>query len=263
MPPILTPETAEALATSLDVRPELLQYPVPIETGWCIHCFRVAVREWDETEWVRPFKVNCIRNTVTSKRCQRCFRASDKCELIYEGIRGHGFELHALLEWVREFWINEGSGIGETDDAGLVHDMEVVRAVAKAVRDLCSGLDCLIKSHGAAQNLVRKRGPSAPENASYIEHCLSERQFLELPPPLNPRSDGTPHPKRVQFEHSSRQHLRLSPHADFGLAWYHIVLRFKHTIEELIRDEFDHSDPNIVTWYNTMLVTFPLTIPVL
>lgn len=82
MPPILTPETAEALATSLDVRPELLQYPVPIETGWCIHCFRVAVREWDETEWVRPFKVNCIRNTVTSKRCQRCFRASDKCELV-------------------------------------------------------------------------------------------------------------------------------------------------------------------------------------
>jgi hypothetical protein len=80
---------------------------------------------------------------------------------LYEGIRGHGFELHALLEWVLEFWVNENSEIGQTDDAALVHGIEIVRTVAVAVRALCSALDCLIKSHGKAHNLVGKRGGDA------------------------------------------------------------------------------------------------------
>jgi hypothetical protein len=41
------------------------------------------------------------------------------------------------------------------------------------------------------------------------------------------------------------------------------VRSFKETIEGLIRDEFDHSDANIVAWYTSMLATFPLTISLL
>jgi hypothetical protein len=60
-----------------------------------------------------------------------------------------------------EIWINEESEFGQTDDASLVHDIEIVRAAAVAVRDLCAGLDRLIKSHGNAHNLVDERGGSA------------------------------------------------------------------------------------------------------
>lgn len=35
---------------------------------------------WNETEWVRPFKVNCIPDAITSRRCQRCRHTHDKCE---------------------------------------------------------------------------------------------------------------------------------------------------------------------------------------
>lgn len=60
-----------------------------------------------------------------------------------------------------EFWINEESEFGETDDASLVHDIEIVHAAAVAVRDLCAGLDCLIKSHGNAHDLAGERGGGA------------------------------------------------------------------------------------------------------
>ncbi|KAJ6189582.1 hypothetical protein N7519_004490 [Penicillium mononematosum] len=259
-----TDNTPNTPAASHGVHAKLLEYTHPAETGWCIQCFRVAVRDWDENEWDRPLKINCIRD-ADSKRCQRCCHAHDKCELLYKGIRGHGFELHALLEWVMEFWINEESEFGQTDDASLVHDIEIVHAAAVAVRDLCAGLDRLIKSHGSAHNLVGERDGSAADEAkaSYAQYCSYRRRFLQVPPPLGPRSDGTPHPKRIQFEHCARQHLRLDIHSDFGLPWYMSVLSFKETIEGLIRDECDHSDANIVAWYTTMLATFPLTISLL
>ncbi|CAG7964187.1 unnamed protein product [Penicillium nalgiovense] len=155
-----TGNTPNTPATNHGVHAELLEYADPAETGWCIHCFKITVRDWNENEWVRPFKINCVRDAA-SKRCQRCCHAHDKCELLYEGIRGHGFELHALLEWVMEFWINEESEFGETDDASLVHDIEIVHAAAVAVRDLCAGLDCLIKSHGNAHDLAGERGGGA------------------------------------------------------------------------------------------------------
>jgi hypothetical protein len=78
---------------------------------------------------------------------------------LYEGIRGHGFELHALLEWASEFWINEESGFGAAEDVGLIHDLDSIRAAAVAVRQLCSAFDCLVKSHARAHALGgKKRG---------------------------------------------------------------------------------------------------------
>ncbi|KAJ5597561.1 hypothetical protein N7537_007645 [Penicillium hordei] len=261
MPPDPTTNPAGTPGASPDIERELPVRSVPVETSWCIHCFRTAAHNWNETGWVQPFKVNCIRDAITSNRCQRCRHARDKCELLYEGIRGHGFELHALLEWVLEFWVNENSGIGQTDDAALVHGIEIVRTVAVAVRALCSALDCLIKSHGKAHNLVGKRGGDAANKASYAQYCSSGRHFLQIPPPLDPHGDGTPHPKCVKFEHCSRQNLRLATNSDTGLPWYLSILSFKRTIEDLIRNEYDHSDTNTVTWYTAMLATFPLTIP--
>ncbi|KAJ5415960.1 hypothetical protein N7465_004655 [Penicillium sp. CMV-2018d] len=57
--------------------------------------------------------------------------------------------------------------------------------------------------------------------------------------------------------------IRLDAHSDIGLSWYLSILSFKQTIEELNRDEYDPSNTsntNAVTWYTTMLATFPLTI---
>ncbi|OQD65253.1 hypothetical protein PENPOL_c006G04985 [Penicillium polonicum] len=39
-------------------------------------------------------------------------------------IRGHGFEPHALLDWVVELWINEQSKLGQPDDARLLNDLQ-------------------------------------------------------------------------------------------------------------------------------------------
>ncbi|KAJ5268314.1 hypothetical protein N7524_005773 [Penicillium chrysogenum] len=155
-----TDNTSNTPAASHGVHAKLLEYTNPAETGWCIHCFRVAVRDWDEDEWAQPLKINCIRD-ADSKRCQRCCHAHDKCELLYGGIRGHGFELHALLEWVMELWINEEPEFGQTDDTSLVHDIENVHAAAVVVRDFCAGLGRLIKSYGSAHNLVGELSGSA------------------------------------------------------------------------------------------------------
>ncbi|KAJ5043527.1 hypothetical protein EN45_101330 [Penicillium chrysogenum] len=97
----------------------------------------------------------------------------------YQGPR---FELHALLEWVMEFWINEESEFGQTDDASLVHDIEKVHAAAVAVRDLSAGVDRLIKFHGSAHNLVGELGGSAADKvkASYAQYCSSRRGFLQF-----------------------------------------------------------------------------------
>ncbi|OQE01966.1 hypothetical protein PENSOL_c003G02217 [Penicillium solitum] len=164
--------------------------------------------------------------------------------------------MHALLEWVWEFWVNEKSGIGQTDDTVLIYDIEIVRTVTVAVRALCSALDCLIKSPGRAHTLVGKRF----ENAMSLSHLLLSsytRHFLKVPPLLDPPSDGTPHPKRVKFEYCSGENLRLAANSDSGLPWYLSILSFKQTIEELIRNEYDYSDTNTVIWYTAMLATFP------
>lgn len=81
---------------------------------------------------------------------------------------GATVELHALLEWVWGFWVNEKSGIGQTDDTVLIHDIEIVRIVTVAVRALCSALNCLINSHGRAHTLVGKRF----ENAMSLSHLF-------------------------------------------------------------------------------------------
>ncbi|CDM36978.1 unnamed protein product [Penicillium roqueforti FM164] len=257
----MLPKTPAETLASLGFDPQLLEYPFPAETGWCIHCFRVSLRAWDETKWGQPFKVNCIRDPVTSKRCQRCCHARHRCELPYEGIRGHGFELQALLEWVQEIWINEESGIGKGEDVGLVHDIEIVNAVAGAVRDLCSALDCLIKSHGKAHSLAGRHGGDAADMAAYTQYCTHQHASFQAPSSLGLRSDGTPHPKLVQFEHAARQYLRLE--TQFALPWYIEVLALKQTIEALIREKYDHSDPNIARWYKDMMAAFPLAIPLL
>ncbi|KAJ5961735.1 hypothetical protein N7501_006676 [Penicillium viridicatum] len=118
--------------------------------------------------------------------------------------------------------------------------------------------------HGKAHTLIGKHGGSTADKASYTQYCASEHRVLQTPPPLDPRSDDTPDLKCVQFEHCSRQYLRLDAHSDIGLSWYLSILSFKQPIEELIRDESDPSDPsdtNAVTWHTTMLATFSLTIP--
>lgn len=132
-----------------------------------------------ERDWMGlTLQGELLRDAITSKRCQRCRHVHDKCEPVsilisnallqlYEGIPGHRFELHALLKWVLGFWVNEKSGIGQTDDAALIHGIEIVRTVAVAVRAICSALDCLIKSHGRAHTLVDKRGGNAV-SLSYI-----------------------------------------------------------------------------------------------
>lgn len=60
------------------------------------------------------------------------------------------------------------SGIGQTDDAALIHGIEIVRTVAAAVRALCFALDCLIKSHSKAHTSVGRRF----ENAMSLSHSL-------------------------------------------------------------------------------------------
>ncbi|KGO64154.1 hypothetical protein PITC_087400 [Penicillium italicum] len=158
--------------------------PVPAERNWCIHYLRTSLWDWDAAEWTQPFKMNCIRDAVTPESCQRFNHIHKQCEPVstlipegfsfvqacvilawnaflqlYEGIQSHCFESHALLEWVLMFWINEKS-FGQTDDAGLLHEMEKFWIVAIAVQDLCFAFDGLINAHGKAQTLVGKHGGS-------------------------------------------------------------------------------------------------------
>ncbi|KAJ6162922.1 hypothetical protein N7497_002901, partial [Penicillium chrysogenum] len=174
---------------------------------------------------------------------------------------GHGFELHALLEWVMELWINEEPEFGQTDDTSLVHDIENVHAAAVAVRDFCAGLGRLIKSYGSAHNLVGELSGSAADKvkALYAQYYSSRRGFLQF------RLRLVPVALVLRTLSASNSSIMLANTVVLIsiLTLYISVRSFKEIIEELIRDKFDHSDANIVAWYTTMLATFPFTIPLL
>ncbi|OQE08804.1 hypothetical protein PENVUL_c008G05928 [Penicillium vulpinum] len=208
-----TTAAIKRLAGSQGSHQKLKKHPVVAETGWCISCFRVALREWNEAAWKQPLKVNCVWDAVMSKLCQRCCPVRSKCQM----------------------------------------------AAAVAVLDLCAAFDSVVKSHAETHALnARKLGL---DKSAYIQYCATERSLMQKPAPLGARPDGTLHPKSAQFAHRALENLRLDPNSDVSLPWYLSVLSFRQTILDMIKDEFDHCEPAIATWYASMLETFPVPTP--
>ncbi|KAJ5971986.1 uncharacterized protein N7479_001904, partial [Penicillium vulpinum] len=235
-----TTAAIKRLAGSQGSHQKLKKHPVVAETGWCISCFRVALREWNEAAWKQPLKVNCVWDAVMSKLCQRCCPVRSKCQMV-------------------RFWVNEEYGSGATEIVEFLHDTDTIQAAAVAVLDLCAAFDSVVKSHAETHALnARKLGL---DKSAYIQYCATERSLMQKPAPLGARPDGTLHPKSAQFAHRALENLRLDPNSDVSLPWYLSVLSFRQTILDMIKDEFDHCEPAIATWYASMLETFPVPTP--
>ncbi|OQE35447.1 hypothetical protein PENCOP_c013G07460 [Penicillium coprophilum] len=78
--------------------------PIYLATLWCLQSFRISFRDWDNA---LSFKPRCWVDTVASQMCARCSETKSKCESVYRGIRGHVFELMALLEFAKQYWLND------------------------------------------------------------------------------------------------------------------------------------------------------------
>ncbi|KAK4865146.1 hypothetical protein LT330_001769 [Penicillium expansum] len=51
----------------------------------------------------------------------------------------------------------------------------------------------------------------------------------------------------LRTKSASNSNIRLNTNSDIGLSWYLSVLSCKKTIEEFIRDEYDHIEAYIAT----------------
>ncbi|KAJ5206216.1 hypothetical protein N7491_003163 [Penicillium cf. griseofulvum] len=168
---------------------------------------------------------------------------------LYEGVRDHGFELHALLERASEFWINEESGFGAAEDVRLIRDIDNIHAAAVAVlfclrllgevpcyssglkwQEAWSRVSLLIWSFPCA--IVSTANPMDLAGQLFLHSIL----LMQRPAPLNSRPGGTSYPKIAQFAHRALENLRLDVNSNDGLPWYASVLSFRQTIQDLVKD---------------------------
>ncbi|KAJ5780088.1 hypothetical protein N7457_005248 [Penicillium paradoxum] len=215
---------------------KLFDTPQHSGSAWCIHCFRVSLRDWDGVDsWDQPFKVECYRDAHMSRRCARCNTARGKCELLYEGIRGHGYEFHAAVAWVLRFWENDEGTFGMTETAALHLDPEDIQKIAVAIRDLGAGLDSLIKAH-ASEHGITKRSASAQSKKEYQQYCASRTRLMAVPTSLPALSGSASHPLSVIFAQKATTYLRQDIHTDYGLPWYVSLMAFRNSILSMAPD---------------------------
>ncbi|KGO63553.1 hypothetical protein PITC_049350 [Penicillium italicum] len=217
---------ADDESPSQESRHKLLAKPLHLKTLWCLQCFRTSLRDWNTDE---PFEANCWIDTAASKLCRRCNATHGKCESIHRGIRGHVFELMALLEFAKTYWSNDCGGFGKGDDRDFIWDDGVVHDISDAVRDLCVAFDNLVKAHGKTHMLTGKASENA--KAAYSAWC-------------NAREHGTRssarsrhlHAPRLSDKYASRatEHLRLRLGEESYIHWAAAICAFYDAVNAAV-----------------------------
>ncbi|KAJ5958100.1 uncharacterized protein N7479_005250 [Penicillium vulpinum] len=224
MPPKTTSYDPDAESSDPETPRSLLLKPLHLVTPWCLQCFCTSLRNWD---YGLPFEPDCWSDTVVSKLCSRCSSTHGKRDSIYRGIRGHVFELMALLEFVKQYWVNNHDGFGKPDIADFVWLEPFIRSIPTAVHDLCLAFDNLAEAHGKAHLLIGTNGAKA----AYSAWC-NAREHAIYPHRLIPENL---HQKYALY---ATEHLRLRLGEETQIHWAAALYAFHDTVEETIRNHY-------------------------
>ncbi|KGO40431.1 hypothetical protein PEX1_031840 [Penicillium expansum] len=206
-----------------------------LTTLWCLQCFRYRVRNWDRGQ---PFDVVCTISTVSPQMCTSCKDAKDQCDWIPQGIRGHVFELMALIQFLEEYW-------GDNYD--------VYEGLRTVVCDLCAAFDHLVETHRKAHMLTGNVSEKA--KAGYSAWCNAREHTIR------PSTQYTKAPHH-KYAVRATEHLRLRMGEEASISWAAAICAFKTSVKEIIREFTRDLEPMLTSAYiNCAMEQFPLEIP--
>ncbi|KAJ6185392.1 hypothetical protein N7519_006693 [Penicillium mononematosum] len=188
-------------------RPKLSKAHINMATLWCLQCFRYAVRQLDDEPPV--FDVPCRINIACPQSCVIC---AVEGKNIPQGIRGHVFELMALIKFVEKYW---------TDDIeymdGDKSREKALAELATTVNDLCTAFDDLVETHRKDHMLTGNVSDEA--KAGYFAWCKA-RQHMVRP--------NTQYIKGLHFQYARRatEHLRLRMGEEASISWAAAICAF-------------------------------------
>ncbi|KAJ5365905.1 hypothetical protein N7517_008791 [Penicillium concentricum] len=211
-----------AESSTLQTRRRVPTLPFYLTTLWCLQCFRTSIHNWDAS---LPFQPRCCIDTVASNMCGRCIAANVTCESVYRGIRGHVFELMALIEFSKQYWRNDNQGFGKTNVADLVWDYGVIKDISEAVRSLCLSFDNLVKTHGEAHMLTGNASDGA--KAAYSTWCNAREHSIY---PHTMLTDNL----AQKYASQATEHLRLRFGEETQVHWEAAICAFYDAVERAV-----------------------------
>ncbi|CAI7601338.1 unnamed protein product [Penicillium glandicola] len=260
MPPKAARLNPDALSSSSETqlrsRPKLLKQSLHLTTLWCLQCFRTSLRDWDSG---MPFEPNCWIDTAAPKLCRRCSTTHGKCDSLPRGIRGHGFELMALLEFAKQFWANDEGGFGRVDGADFLWTNEVIEDMSHAINDLCTAFDNLVKTHGKAHMLTGN-----PSDASHAQYVLYGEAKTVYSAWCNARehmiSSNSTYTSDLPRKYASRatEHLRLRVGEEAYTHWAVAICAFHNASKSAFEDDQENDQESDLTSFDEV---FPLELP--
>ncbi|KOS43582.1 hypothetical protein ACN38_g5521 [Penicillium nordicum] len=182
---------------------------IHLNTLWCLPCFRDAVREWMGDE-DGPLQIDCYIMDAPSKACGPCKAFDQKCDLIPQGIRGHVFELMALITFVEKYWTDCSELWQGDDNPEAEWPGDFMKQLSAAVKCLCAAFDDLVETHRKAHLLIGNVSDEA--KAGYSAWCNARERTIC---PNTHRSDKL----HLQYAFRATEYLRLRRGEEGSVHW--------------------------------------------
>ncbi|KAJ9481436.1 hypothetical protein VN97_g12043 [Penicillium thymicola] len=203
---------------------------IQLNTLWCLPCLRYEVRRWMADE---PLRVDCCIMEAPSKACYLCKALERKCDLIPQGIRGHVFELMALITFVGKYWIDCSEKWQADGDPEAEWPGDFIKQLSAAVKSLCAAFDDLVETHRKAHLLVDNVSDEA--KAGYSAWCNAREHTIC---PSTHRSDKL----HLQYAFRATEYLRLRMGEEGSVHWAMSIWSFYQTVKSSVEGYVETKD---------------------
>ncbi|CAI7606539.1 unnamed protein product [Penicillium palitans] len=202
-----------------NTEPKLPKRTIRMTTHWCLQCFRHTIRYWDDI----AYEVECTIDATSPDACEFCEAKGIKCDWVPQGIRGHVFELMALLECVKKYWTDYSEDV--YDQVADMRRKTVFEKLCDAVRDLGAAFDDLVDAHSKAHMLTGHVSDEA--KASYFAWCNARQHMIR---PI------TQYPKELHHQYAIRatEHIRLRMGEEASISWAAAICALYHAIKNTV-----------------------------
>ncbi|CAG7947259.1 unnamed protein product [Penicillium nalgiovense] len=141
---------------------------------------------------------------------------------IPQGIRGHVFELMALIKFVEKYWTDDSVEYKNGEES---HE-KVTAELSTAIKGLCTAFDDLVETHRKDHMLTGNVSDEA--NAGYFAWCKA-RQHMVRP--------NTHYNEGLHFQYARRatEHLRLRMGEEASISWAVAICAFYLVVTATVR----------------------------